>query len=404
MDINSKQDNTDMAKSFKQAPATQVKPNEGGPVKYPNPNDVLSGRGGRINSHAGNIYFRKIVTAEKVKYLSMHKKMDKALIAVDIVEQIRKLDPPGRFLKQDAETLYWYEIGDERARKKAGQALREDGPGLRKVIDKEENSSSTYNMFKGYNDFSRQPFSNSTYPAPPYPYMPRTNAFHDQMFPSHATREYLMGASSAITSKDYNQMNLMTSSPPFDKPSQFSQLNTSQTSQYSREYMRPNIPPLPNLSAIRQSSTFPGPQKSPPCKPATIDEYNHKPSQTIGEKTKLPNAMDFEPIPLSSQKRRRSSKPRKSHIDKFRTSLSLNDEDKFINQKPRRYSNITNYQKDHSSSDEFSLSSHNSDKQLKHVEVVIDNLDHSFPSREDEHSKSLGLEIDDLIIETFSRD
>jgi len=388
-----------MAKNFKQTPVNQVKPNEGGPVKYPNPNDVLSGRGGRINSHGGNIYFRKIVTTEKVKYLSMHKKMDKALIAVDIVEQIRKLEPPGRFLKQNTETLYWYEIGDERARKKAGQALREDGPGLRKVIDKEENSNSAYNMFKGYNDFSRQSLWNSIYSSHPYPYMPHTNTntFHDQMFPSHATREYLLGASPAFAQKDQNQFNLVTSRPPFDKPSQFSPLCTSQ---YSREYTRPNIPPIPALNAIRQSSTFPDSKKSP-YKPS-IEAYNHEPSQTTSEKAQLPKAMDFEPIPLKYQKRRRSCKRKKPKKDNFRSSLSLNDEDKFINQKPRRYSTITNYQKDRSSSDDNSLSSHNSDKYLKHVEAVMDH--HSLHSHEDENSKGLGLEIDNLIMETFSQD
>ena len=177
----------------------------------------------------------------------MHKKMDKALIAVDIVEQIRKLKPPGRFLKQNTETLYWYEIGVERACKKAGQALCKNGPGLRKVIDEEENNNSAYNMFKGCNDFSRQSLSNSIYSAQPYPCMPHanTNIFHDQMFPSHATREYLLGASSAFAPKDQNQFNLVTSRPPFDKPSQFSPLYTSQ---YSREYTRPNHQTIFNIS------------------------------------------------------------------------------------------------------------------------------------------------------------
>ena len=67
--------------------------------------------------------------------------MDKALIAVDIVEQIRKLEPPGR-------------------------------------IDKDENSNFAYNMFKDYNDFSRQFLSNSIYSSQPYPYMPHTNTFN----------------------------------------------------------------------------------------------------------------------------------------------------------------------------------------------------------------------------------
>jgi len=66
-----------MAKIIKKTPSDQVKENEGGPVMYPNTNDVLSGRGGRINNHPGNIYFRKLVTEEKVKYLSMQKRWTK---------------------------------------------------------------------------------------------------------------------------------------------------------------------------------------------------------------------------------------------------------------------------------------------------------------------------------------
>jgi len=51
------------------------------------PNDVLSGRGGRVNSHEGNIRFRELVTAEKLRYLKTNKKKDKAIIAQDIVKK-----------------------------------------------------------------------------------------------------------------------------------------------------------------------------------------------------------------------------------------------------------------------------------------------------------------------------
>mmetsp|Transcript_54688 Transcript_54688/g.163435 ORF Transcript_54688/g.163435 Transcript_54688/m.163435 type:complete len:167 (+) Transcript_54688:195-695(+) len=93
-----------------------------GPVEEPNPNDVLSGRGGRINSHTGNLQFREIVQRTKSRYLSKStKKLEKAHIAFEIVVEIRGMDPNGRFLKEDPETGLWWDIGDEKA-KKEGRA------------------------------------------------------------------------------------------------------------------------------------------------------------------------------------------------------------------------------------------------------------------------------------------
>ncbi len=101
----------------------------------PNCNDVLCGRGGRIAKHPGNIYFRELVNAHRALYVSKDtKKSDKARIAAKIVETIRNLDPPGRFLMEtktlSAENGFcsssvWIDIGDDRARKKTAQAMRE---------------------------------------------------------------------------------------------------------------------------------------------------------------------------------------------------------------------------------------------------------------------------------------
>jgi hypothetical protein len=102
-----------------------------GPIYVPNVNDVLSGRGGRVNAHAGNVQFREIVAERKNAYLSKKtKKLEKVHIAADIVYYIRDMTPPGRFLNQDADG-FWWDIGDARAFKKVGQALREDGPDIR---------------------------------------------------------------------------------------------------------------------------------------------------------------------------------------------------------------------------------------------------------------------------------
>eukprot|EP00571_Detonula_confervacea_P012050 CAMPEP_0172307192 /NCGR_PEP_ID=MMETSP1058-20130122/8099_1 /TAXON_ID=83371 /ORGANISM="Detonula confervacea, Strain CCMP 353" /LENGTH=94 /DNA_ID=CAMNT_0013019287 /DNA_START=207 /DNA_END=488 /DNA_ORIENTATION=+ len=50
-------------------PRPNIPPGHASPVRTPHPHDVLSGRGGRINSHPGNVHFREIIDAYKRQYL-----------------------------------------------------------------------------------------------------------------------------------------------------------------------------------------------------------------------------------------------------------------------------------------------------------------------------------------------
>lgn len=54
-----------------------------------------------------------------------------------IVEYIRSLDPPGRFLKRDETTNLWNDVGEKKAIEKTRQALREKAPELAMMIPKE---------------------------------------------------------------------------------------------------------------------------------------------------------------------------------------------------------------------------------------------------------------------------
>ncbi|KAL3802847.1 hypothetical protein HJC23_007624 [Cyclotella cryptica] len=77
--------------------------------KYPPPsdeivfgyheNDVLCGRGATINAHAGNIRFRKLCVSRKSEF-DIGTNSHKRWIATSVVEEILKLDPPGRFLER----------------------------------------------------------------------------------------------------------------------------------------------------------------------------------------------------------------------------------------------------------------------------------------------------------------
>lgn len=102
-------------------------------IKEVNENDVLCGRGGATNSHAGNRSYREIVKSYKDKYLKAKKKQ-KPNVAAEVVAKIRSLDPPGRFLKKDKETGWYLDIGDARAKEKTSQALREGAPLIRKQM------------------------------------------------------------------------------------------------------------------------------------------------------------------------------------------------------------------------------------------------------------------------------
>lgn len=137
IDITSAAKNSKLPPTSNSPPRPQVPPGHGGPVRSPHPHDVLSGRGGRINSHPGNVHFREMVDSYKREYLDPRtKKVEKARIAARIVSNVRSLNPPGRFLKEDSHTNNWLEVGDERAWKKSGQALRESAPEIRAEREK----------------------------------------------------------------------------------------------------------------------------------------------------------------------------------------------------------------------------------------------------------------------------
>jgi hypothetical protein len=94
--------------------------------------DVLCGRGGATNSNNGNKVFRRLVREHKDEYLNA-KKIDKPAIAARVVESVRSKG--GHFLRQhgtsqDGRHIYWVEVGDDKAKEKTCQALREGAPAI----------------------------------------------------------------------------------------------------------------------------------------------------------------------------------------------------------------------------------------------------------------------------------
>mmetsp|Transcript_42964 Transcript_42964/g.103865 ORF Transcript_42964/g.103865 Transcript_42964/m.103865 type:complete len:448 (-) Transcript_42964:222-1565(-) len=93
--------------------------------------DVLSGRGGGTNVHGGNRDFRDMINKNRTRYLRA-KKNDKPAISRSIVKEIRSRG--GRFLKLNNKDKLYYEIGDDQAREKTSQCLRQKAPEIRKLM------------------------------------------------------------------------------------------------------------------------------------------------------------------------------------------------------------------------------------------------------------------------------
>jgi hypothetical protein len=96
-------------------------------------NDVLSGRGGGTNVHLGNRHFRAMINLHRSSYLKARKN-DKPAISRAIVQAIRAKG--GNFLKKCETTGLWFEVGDDVAREKTSQALRQRAPEMRKKLFK----------------------------------------------------------------------------------------------------------------------------------------------------------------------------------------------------------------------------------------------------------------------------
>ncbi len=99
-------------------------------ILRPSEEDVLSGRGAGVNHHPGNAYFRKLIQTQKLSYINANPPEKKKIIYA-IVSTIRSKS--GRFLKRDTSSGLWKCLTLDEAKKKTGQALREDAPKIKRM-------------------------------------------------------------------------------------------------------------------------------------------------------------------------------------------------------------------------------------------------------------------------------
>ena len=74
--------------------------------------------------HTGNMRFQKIIHHYAQEYKSKNK-IERPMVAAQILSTWRGQTPPGRFLKLDSETNLWHDIGAKRAREKISCMLKE---------------------------------------------------------------------------------------------------------------------------------------------------------------------------------------------------------------------------------------------------------------------------------------
>jgi hypothetical protein len=91
-------------------------------IRTPTPQDVLSGRGGGINSHPGNKVFREWVRLRKEDYNLARNKKEKTVVATEVVRQVQEQN--GRFLTKDTSVVggsgghWWVEIDETKSTRK----------------------------------------------------------------------------------------------------------------------------------------------------------------------------------------------------------------------------------------------------------------------------------------------
>jgi len=86
-------------------------------ISKPGKHDCVSGSGIGVKwkDHPGNVKYRQIIDDNHISYKALPS-MERGALAVEIVQEWRSLDPPGRFLKLNEQTKLHDDIGDKEAK------------------------------------------------------------------------------------------------------------------------------------------------------------------------------------------------------------------------------------------------------------------------------------------------
>lgn len=91
----------------------------------PTGTDVIIGRGKKCYNHEGNKKLRSIVASKLDDYAMSKTKSEKSTVLATIVTQIRTSNPAGKFIRMDADTKLWFDVGNDLAKEKISQTFRD---------------------------------------------------------------------------------------------------------------------------------------------------------------------------------------------------------------------------------------------------------------------------------------
>lgn len=91
----------------------------------PGPLDVICARGKHAKNHSGNLRFRKKIKEVTPQYARAETKLYKSMVVSSVIAHVRNnTTSNGGFFVKQIDGI-WYDVGDNQAREKVGQALRD---------------------------------------------------------------------------------------------------------------------------------------------------------------------------------------------------------------------------------------------------------------------------------------
>jgi hypothetical protein len=87
--------------------------------------DVMCAPGKTAKIHSGNIFYRTLIQDALERYRKATSKYDKTSIITQIADEVQARSPKGGFIKKDKSNGFYYVVGDDFAREKIGQNLRD---------------------------------------------------------------------------------------------------------------------------------------------------------------------------------------------------------------------------------------------------------------------------------------
>jgi len=102
----------------------------------------------------------------KEQYRASTTRSDKSLVAKEIVTNWRNQIPPGRFLKYDGSTKVWNDVGDEAAKEKTSQALREPEWTPAKRAKSTQATTERHSHHHHYYPYPQHPYYPQRHPLP----------------------------------------------------------------------------------------------------------------------------------------------------------------------------------------------------------------------------------------------